>query len=91
MSSSDDLEVILEKWYNAKKDISILEKKCDNYKKTMEKLMDRGNTNSISSRHYEVSRKENTRTSVSKASLPADLWNTYSREVKYFSYGIVKK
>ena len=44
-----DTEDLLDNWYKAKQEISILEKKCEKYKKAAEKLMSQTQKNTLKS------------------------------------------
>lgn len=78
MSKELDLDEFLGKWDETKKEISILEKKIEKYKKVAEKLMEEQNTQVLSGKGFTLTKKSVTRRTVTKNNLPEELWNKYS-------------
>lgn len=83
-----NIDSILEKWHTSKNEIIKLQKKCDNYKKQIKKVMDSRDVNTINGTDYTVSRKTIKRETVSKNTLPNDIWKNYCQKSKYESYYI---
>lgn len=81
----------LEKWYNAKKEISRLEKEIDSCKLEISNKMNRKGMEKISSGGYTVERRRNTRTSLSKDNVPSSIWKEYATKSHYDSYYLVRK
>jgi len=88
---NDDIENLLNKWYSAKQELSQLEKKIEKYKVLSENLMNKQNTDEITSDNYTLKRKELNRTTIGKKDLPEDIWERYSKELFYNAFYISKK
>jgi hypothetical protein len=88
MSSS--LENILYKWDEAKKTLESLEEKIKKYKLIITKEMNNKDTDKLSIGDYTVTRRRNTRTYVSKETLPANIWKEYSTRCSYDAFFLVK-
>lgn len=85
-----DIDTILDKWANAKKQKSLYEKECEKYKGAVERYMDKKSQNTIQAKYYNVSRRSNTRCQLSKQNVPKDIWDQYSTRFTYNSYYIKK-
>ncbi len=85
------MEQTLKKWYEAKEKLQSLEKKIEKYKLILTKEMNKKNVDKISEGDFTVSRRRNTRTYVTKDSMPADLWKEYSTRCSYDAFFLVKK
>ena len=81
-----DIDELFENWFEIKQQITLLEKKCDKYKKYSEKLLNKLDKNSISSSDYNLKRVNMTRKTLSKKDVPLDIWNKYSKETHVTSY-----
>ena len=53
-----DIENLLNKWYDAKQEISMLEKKIEKYKEVAENIMNKTNSDVLSSSKYNLSKKD---------------------------------
>ena len=80
----------IEKWYKIKENIAELEKKCERYKKKAEKDMVESGKNSVTDGIYEVKRVQISRQTVSKKTIPSDIWNRYSKETQYQMYRVIR-
>lgn len=89
--NDEDIDTLLEKWYTAKQDISLLEKKCEKYKKYAEKIMDCNRTDEITNDIYSLTRREMSRTILAKEDVPRDIWHKYSKSICYPMYVIKEK
>ena len=76
MSYSDNLDEILDRWNKCKQEASILNKRMDAYKQKIKNIMDKENTNKLTSNRYVVSRKNQKRESMSKKTVPHDVWKS---------------
>jgi len=85
-----DTENLLNKWYDAKQEISMLEKKIEKYKEVAESIMNKTNTDVLSSSKYNLSKREMNKTTIGKKDLPEDIWNRYSKETFYNAFYISK-
>lgn len=86
-----DLGETLHKWYEAKKKMDILETKIKRYKLDITREMNKRDVDKLSQDGYSVTRRRNTRSYVTKESLPASLWKEYSTRCNYDSYYLVRK
>ena len=89
--STDDVDTLLEKWHDTKEQISILEKRLENYKKYAERIMDNEDKDEINNSNYSLTRRNMSRTTLSKDDLPKDIWNKYARNINYPMYILRKK
>jgi hypothetical protein len=81
-----DIDTILIKWANAKKQKSIYDKECDQCKDAIERYMNKKEKNSINGNNFSVTRRSNTRRILSKENTPPEIWNKYSTQFTYSSY-----
>ena len=81
-----DIDTILQKWDHAKKQKALYEKECDKYKDAVERYMNKKDKESINGNYYTVTRRSNTRQTMSKDNTPIDIWNRYSNRFTYKSY-----
>jgi len=89
--STDDVDTLLEKWHDTKEQISILEKRLEKYKKYAERIMDNEDKDEINNSNYSLTRRNMSRTTLSKDDLPKDIWNKYARNINYPMYILRKK
>ena len=85
-----DIENLLNKWYEAKQEISILEKIIEKYKEVADSIMNKTNSDVLSSSKYSLSKREMNKTTIGKKDLPEDIWNRYSKETFYNAFYISK-
>jgi len=85
-----DVNTLLEKWYNAKKKVEKLEANIAKYKKAIDKRMESSKTNRIVGDNYSISKRNNSRTYITKDSVPASIWTQYSSRCTYQSYHLTK-
>ena len=86
-----DVNILLEKWYETKEQISSLEKKLDKYKKYAEKIMDSNDLDSLSSSSFSLTKREMSRNILSKDDVPKEIWTKYSRNITYPMFVIRNK
>ena len=86
-----DISLLIDRWYELKENISLLETKLEKCKIIAEDYMDNNNIDSISSDNTILTRKELSRLSVSKKDLPSDIFNKYAKECHYTAFYINKK
>ena len=84
------IDDILNSWYNAKEEISSLEKKCDKYKKQIETIMDSDEKDILKASLYTVNRRNISRKTVSRETLPKDIFERYATYSVYSSLYISK-
>jgi hypothetical protein len=78
-----DIDMLLENWYTAKQELSVLEKKIEKYKKYADMVMDKEDENCLANSRYTLSRREMNRTILAKDDVPRDIWNKYSKNITY--------
>ena len=86
-----DIDTLLEKYNDAKEQISILEKKLEKYKKYAEHIMDNEDKDEISNLKFSLTRRNMSRTTLSKDDIPKDIWNKYARNINYPMYILRKQ
>ena len=84
---------LLENWWKYREIKLEAEKKLGKYKKKIEKIMERENSNKIQSGKYVVSKRKTHATRLSKQNVPEDIWERYSTTTEYNTFTIkeVKK
>lgn len=82
----NDIDEILDNWYKTKQEISLLEKKCERYKKCSEKIMNNLNKNNLSTTKYNLKKINISKSTISKNDVPIDIWNKYSKISSFSSY-----
>lgn len=84
---------LLENWWKYREIKLEAEKKLSKYKKKIEKIMERENSNKIESGKYVVSKRKTYSTRLSKQHVPDNIWNKYSTTTEYNTFTIkqVKK
>lgn len=85
-----DIENILQKWDETRKKIEILEEKIKKYKSVIAKEMNKKDVDRLSAGGLIVTRRRNTRTYLSKDSVPAEIWKEYSTRTSYDAFFISK-
>lgn len=86
-----DLEITLKKWHDAKNKLDLLEEKIKKYKAIINKEMNRQNVDKLSSKEFTVTRRRNTRTYITKDSVPNEIWKEYSTKCSYDAYFLTKR
>jgi hypothetical protein len=90
-NSSSSLSSTLEKWYEAKEKMAKLEDKINNYKSIVTKELNKNNTDTVTSGGFTVNRRRNTKTYLSKDSVPENVWKQYSVKCSFDSLYLSKK
>lgn len=83
-------DITLEKWYEAKEKIAILEKRLERYRTTIQKEMKRQNVSKLSNGKYTVTSRNISRKYLSKDNVPSDIWNRYAVQSNSQAYYITK-
>lgn len=87
----NDISTLLEKWAHDKEKITKLEARIEKYKKIASKLMDKREDDTLTGREYLLTRRNQSRTTISKADVPSDVWIEYSRKISFQVFHLVKK
>ena len=91
MINDDDIETLLQNWYQTKLDIVLLEKKCDKYKNYAEKILNTLEKDSIATNDFTLKRNNMSRSTISKKDVPVDIWKEYSNVSTFKAYYLVPK
>lgn len=85
------MENIIEKWYKNKQELTKIQKKCDGYKKHIQKYMNKNNINTLNVGNYTITQRCILKECLLKKNIPSDIWNQYSTNSSYNSLYISKK
>lgn len=77
---------LLEKWHDTKQQIIQLEAECDRYKRAVGKLMDKSGNESLKSKFYTVKRRNISKQTLTKNSVPSDIWTKYAKDSTFTAY-----
>lgn len=88
--SETDLDTVLEQWDIAKEKIKKLEGKIEKYKKSVNKVMTRRDTTKLTTKNFSIEKRKGIRTYLTKASVPANIWNQYSTRCTYDCYYLTR-
>ena len=83
-----NVDELLENWWKYREIKLEAEKKLGKYKKKIEKIMERENSNKIQSGKYVVSKRKTHATRLSKQNVPEDIWERYSTTTEYNTFTI---
>jgi hypothetical protein len=86
-----NIDTILDKWDNAKKQKAIYDKECDLYKDAVERYMNKKDKNIVDGDKFSVTRRSNTRQILSKENTPVEIWNRYAKRFTYMSYHLKRR
>jgi hypothetical protein len=89
--SESNIDEILNKWYKAKEEISILEKDCEKYKSIITNNMDSKGEDEIIGKNYHVKRNIICKKTISKNNIPSNIWDLYSKSSVYPLFQIKKR
>lgn len=73
------VEELLQKWYIAKKEKAELEAKCLRYRNKVESHMNAQNIDILTTSSFKVKLSSIVRTTISRDSVPKDIWDKYSK------------
>ena len=83
-----NIDTLLEDWQDTKQKKAIYEKKCERYRKSIEKYMNKKNLTVINGKNNTVTKRTVSRYVVSKNDLPPDIWEKYSHRTTFSSFYI---
>lgn len=86
-----NISEVVENYEKIKKDINSLEKKKESYKKHIMKVMEKNNLNTLNAGNFIVTFKNNTRETMSRDSVPYELWKKYCNKCNYKSIYVKSK
>ena len=76
--NSKDIDELLNKWYQTKKEISELEKKLDKYKKYAKSIMDDDESDEIKTSKFTLTRKNINKIVLTKKDVPPEIYKKYA-------------
>lgn len=79
MAEEQDIEELLSNWFEAKQRLSELEKKCDKYRLTADRIMNIRGEDILKTRNFKLTKTDMERETLSKKDVPKDIWNTYAK------------
>jgi len=88
---SEKINNLLSKWDEAKKEIAKNEAKITKYRAIVEKIMDKRGIETISTEDYKLQRRYNNKSTISKADVPSEIWNKYSKQHSFSAFYLTKK
>ena len=83
-----NIDELLENWWKWRTVKLEADKKLGKYKKKIEKIMERENSNKIQSGKYIVSKRKTHATRLSKQNVPENIWERYSTTTEYNTFTI---
>lgn len=86
MAEEQDIEELLNNWFEAKQRLAELEKKCDKYKLMADKIMNIRGEDSLKTRTLKLTKTDMERETLSKKDVPKDIWNTYAKVSSFSTY-----
>jgi len=90
-ATQTDIDDLLSRWNKDKERIVESERNIEKYKKLANKILDRKDEDTLSSSEFMLKRRTQTRTTISKADVPNEIWNKYSRKVSFQMFQLVEK
>lgn len=88
MSSIDD---ILKKWYADKKSLEEIEDRISDYKAKILREMNKKDVDELEAGNFTIKRRRVTRSSVSKNSIPAEIWKKYAVSCHFDTFHLKRK
>eukprot|EP00927_Polykrikos_kofoidii_P013552 TRINITY_DN1589_c0_g1_i3.p3 TRINITY_DN1589_c0_g1~~TRINITY_DN1589_c0_g1_i3.p3 ORF type:complete len:124 (-),score=40.55 TRINITY_DN1589_c0_g1_i3:106-477(-) len=77
------LEEVLEKWNDAKEREQVAQKEIEGCKTSVEAILMKTGMSSVTTPNFQVDKRTQTRESVSKKDLPADIWAKYAKTSEF--------
>ena len=89
--SESDIDDLLNKCYKIKQEIAILEKDHNRYKVRITDIMDSRGEDEITGKVYSIKRNIICKKTISKNSVPSNIWDSYAKSSIYSSFYIKKR
>lgn len=86
MAEDQNIEELLTNWFEAKQKLSELEKKCDKYKLTADRIMNMRGEDVLKSRSFKLTKTDMERETLSKKDVPKDIWNAYAKVSSFSTF-----
>ena len=77
-----DIDAMLEKWSDARKQVAILEKKMEQYKKVMKQYFRQNNITKYENEFFKVRLNTQDRSFIIKKNVPSEIWDQYATPQK---------
>jgi len=94
---TDDISVrdstikLVDKWYSTKQEIAKLEKKCDDYKEVLDRLMVKLDTDRLEGSDMCLKKTRVTKALLTKKDVPPEVWDKYATTTTYTTYTFSKR
>lgn len=85
-----DIAFTLEKWYSSKQKMRVLEERIERYRQAIAKELNSKGVSTLSGGDYTVTRRRNVKTTLSKDSVPKEIWDKYSKKSSYDAFFLKK-
>ncbi len=81
--SNSTVDELLNEWAVTKEQILVMEKKIEKLKKVASRIMLQNNVSELCGSKYKLKRRRQERFSISKDSVPEEIWDRYKRNSRY--------
>lgn len=88
---SSNLDIVLEKWYAVKREISELEKKRDKYKNLIENIMKEKKIGEVKGNKYKARMIRRSREFMKRGNVPDEIWEKFRTVVEFETMIISKR
>jgi len=88
--TDNDIENLLVQWARAKEEIAKQEKRIEKFKKLANRILDGQDEKSIRGDEYTLTRRDMSRTTITKHDVPDQIWEKYARPCTYQAYFLSK-
>jgi|MDTG01.4.fsa_nt_gb hypothetical protein len=89
--TSEDIETLLDEWWNAKEEISLLKTKIEKYKKLATKIMKKRDVNSLASSSLQLRRKTQKTSRMLKGNVPTPVWDQYAVRTSHKAFYLTRR
>ena len=86
-----DVNDFLGRWQDLKDQMSVLERKLDNYKKFALNEMSKVGENKLEGDELVLTKKSITKTTIGKDDLPKEIWERYNKKCNFDAFYLTKK
>jgi hypothetical protein len=88
---SEDLDKLIAKWDEARRAVEECEARVERYKERIQKHMKQSDLDKYENKEFTVKRQVQSRMTLSKKTVPEDVWTAYARPHTVEFYTLVKK
>jgi hypothetical protein len=86
MAEDQNIEELLTNWFEAKQNLYELEKRCDKYKLTADRIMNMRGEDTLKTRSFKLTKTDMERETLSKKDVPKDIWNAYAKVSSFSTF-----